>query len=207
MCTRTSQPHSSLSFTRLSQQPPSKSITPHLGSCPNTTGFYINRESFPVTISAAWRCKSMLAEHCRCSRRSTSARIHRDSRLLRGAARPRQPRSVAHAVTQAGSPASAAWASLPCPTVSSRQCSHGARLQPCCASPPEHLPGEAKARLAVFVSGGGSNFKAIHAACLAGTINADVVVSVSSQCCQCMCAGVSWHNNDARHQCGTGMES
>jgi len=34
----------------------------------------------------------------------------------------------------------------------------------------------AKARLAVFVSGGGSNFKAIHAAILDGRINAEVVV-------------------------------
>ncbi len=34
-----------------------------------------------------------------------------------------------------------------------------------------------KARLAVFVSGGGSNFKAIHAAILDGRINAEVVVS------------------------------
>lgn len=35
-----------------------------------------------------------------------------------------------------------------------------------------------KAKLAVFVSGGGSNFKAIHAAILDGRINAEVVVSI-----------------------------
>ncbi len=35
------------------------------------------------------------------------------------------------------------------------------------------------ARLAVFVSGGGSNFKAIHAACLDGRINGTVAVVVS----------------------------
>jgi phosphoribosylglycinamide formyltransferase len=46
------------------------------------------------------------------------------------------------------------------------------------ASPPERAAaGSApKSKLAVFVSGGGSNFKAIHAACLSGAINADVVV-------------------------------
>eukprot|EP00877_Chromochloris_zofingiensis_P012009 jgi/Chrzof1/7061/Cz02g09100.t1 len=35
------------------------------------------------------------------------------------------------------------------------------------------------ARLAVVVSGGGSNFKAIHAACLDGRINAEIVAVVS----------------------------
>jgi hypothetical protein len=46
------------------------------------------------------------------------------------------------------------------------------------AGPPEHIDtAGSKKRLAVFVSGGGSNFKAIHAACQKGTINAEVVVS------------------------------
>jgi hypothetical protein len=48
------------------------------------------------------------------------------------------------------------------------------------AGPPEHVDAAgSKKRLAVFVSGGGSNFKAIHAACLKGTINAEVVVSLA----------------------------
>jgi len=37
-----------------------------------------------------------------------------------------------------------------------------------------------KKKLAVFVSGGGSNFKAIHAKCLDGTINGEVVLVVSN---------------------------
>lgn len=46
------------------------------------------------------------------------------------------------------------------------------------AWPPEHIDAAGgKKRLAVFVSGGGSNFKAIHAACQRGAINAEVVVS------------------------------
>ena len=46
------------------------------------------------------------------------------------------------------------------------------------AGPPDHIStGGQKKRLAVFVSGGGSNFKAIHAACQKGIINAEVVVS------------------------------
>jgi hypothetical protein len=49
------------------------------------------------------------------------------------------------------------------------------------AGPPEHVDAAgSKKRLAVFVSGGGSNFKAIHAACLKGTINAEVVVSLAA---------------------------
>ena len=53
-------------------------------------------------------------------------------------------------------------------------------------APPPALPhaqvdDAPKARLAVFVSGGGSNFKAIHAACLDGRINAEVVVSAPSR--------------------------
>jgi hypothetical protein len=46
------------------------------------------------------------------------------------------------------------------------------------AGPPEHVDtAGSKKRLAVFVSGGGSNFKAIHTACQKGLINAEVVVS------------------------------
>jgi phosphoribosylglycinamide formyltransferase len=46
------------------------------------------------------------------------------------------------------------------------------------AGPPEHVDTAGnKKRLAVFVSGGGSNFKAIHTACQKGFINAEVVVS------------------------------
>lgn len=44
------------------------------------------------------------------------------------------------------------------------------------AQPPQQQPAASKARLAVFVSGGGSNMRAIHAACLDGRINADIVV-------------------------------
>jgi phosphoribosylglycinamide formyltransferase len=45
---------------------------------------------------------------------------------------------------------------------------------------PEYkLDARPPARLAVFVSGGGSNFKAIHAACLDGRINATVAAVVS----------------------------
>jgi phosphoribosylglycinamide formyltransferase len=52
------------------------------------------------------------------------------------------------------------------------------------AAPPEHVEaGSSKKRLAVFVSGGGSNFKAIHAACQKGIINAEVVVSDSALAC------------------------
>lgn len=48
------------------------------------------------------------------------------------------------------------------------------------AGPPEqHACNGSKKKLAVFVSGGGSNFKAIHAACLKGQINAEVVAVVS----------------------------
>eukprot|EP00873_Tetraselmis_striata_P009943 jgi/Tetstr1/430207/TSEL_020036.t1 len=49
------------------------------------------------------------------------------------------------------------------------------------ASPPASAaaPTAPKPRLAVFVSGGGSNFTAIHAQILAGAINADVAVVVS----------------------------
>ncbi len=44
-------------------------------------------------------------------------------------------------------------------------------------TPPPAAP--ARARLAVFVSGGGSNFKAIHAACGDGRVNGDVVVRMA----------------------------
>eukprot|EP00195_Chlamydomonas_chlamydogama_P012249 CAMPEP_0202901616 /NCGR_PEP_ID=MMETSP1392-20130828/14354_1 /ASSEMBLY_ACC=CAM_ASM_000868 /TAXON_ID=225041 /ORGANISM="Chlamydomonas chlamydogama, Strain SAG 11-48b" /LENGTH=288 /DNA_ID=CAMNT_0049588205 /DNA_START=186 /DNA_END=1053 /DNA_ORIENTATION=- len=48
------------------------------------------------------------------------------------------------------------------------------------APPKEYVLAEKpKARLAVFVSGGGSNFKAIHAAILDGRVNAEVAVVVS----------------------------
>ena len=50
------------------------------------------------------------------------------------------------------------------------------------AGPPETVNTDTK-RLAVFVSGGGSNFKAIHAACLSGHINAEVVVSTKPNWC------------------------
>lgn len=46
-----------------------------------------------------------------------------------------------------------------------------------------------KKRLAVFVSGGGSNFKAIHAACLDGRIHGEVVVVVSDKA---SCGGVDY---------------
>eukprot|EP00878_Enallax_costatus_P018721 GHUV01019724.1.p1 GENE.GHUV01019724.1~~GHUV01019724.1.p1 ORF type:complete len:186 (+),score=41.85 GHUV01019724.1:289-846(+) len=46
------------------------------------------------------------------------------------------------------------------------------------AGPPEAVNTDTK-KLAVFLSGGGSNFKAIHAACLSGHVNAEVVVVVS----------------------------
>ena len=51
-------------------------------------------------------------------------------------------------------------------------------------APPEYteVKEKPKARLAVFVSGGGSNFKAIHAACLDGCINGEVVVSAGTVC-------------------------
>jgi phosphoribosylglycinamide formyltransferase len=49
------------------------------------------------------------------------------------------------------------------------------------AGPPTDLSA-GRGRLAVFVSGGGSNLKAIHAACLDGRVNADVVVSRPSRC-------------------------
>lgn len=48
----------------------------------------------------------------------------------------------------------------------------------CAATPPASVERSSK-KLAVFVSGGGSNFKAIHAACLDRRINADVVAVVS----------------------------
>lgn len=65
-------------------------------------------------------------------------------------------------------------------TQQQQQCQQQARpAQALQAGPPEHVDaaGSSKKRLAVFVSGGGSNFKAIHAACLKGTVNAEVVVS------------------------------
>ena len=42
-----------------------------------------------------------------------------------------------------------------------------------CAAPPK--------RLALFVSGGGSNFKQIHRGCLDGSIRGDVVVRIKQQ--------------------------
>lgn len=45
--------------------------------------------------------------------------------------------------------------------------------------PPDSSADRPRARLVVFVSGGGSNFKALHAACLDGSIHADVVAVVS----------------------------
>lgn len=55
------------------------------------------------------------------------------------------------------------------------------RLYVSAAAPPATVTdgSSAKAKLAVFVSGGGSNFRKIHEACLSGTINADVAVVVS----------------------------
>lgn len=53
----------------------------------------------------------------------------------------------------------------------------GAHAAPAAAAqPPTGEPLDRKPRLAIFVSGGGSNFKAIHAACLRGDVNADVAV-------------------------------
>jgi phosphoribosylglycinamide formyltransferase len=49
-------------------------------------------------------------------------------------------------------------------------------------------PDAPKAKLAVFVSGGGSNFRAIHAACMDGRINAEVVVRDS----MVICGLVTW---------------
>ena len=44
-------------------------------------------------------------------------------------------------------------------------------------------------RLAVFVSGGGSNFKSIHGACVVGMVRGDVVVLVTNKrgICFCLC--------------------
>lgn len=47
--------------------------------------------------------------------------------------------------------------------------------------PPDHMATDHTARLAVVVSGGGSNFKAIHAACLDGRINAEIVVCTANK--------------------------
>lgn len=41
--------------------------------------------------------------------------------------------------------------------------------------------GITKKNLAVFLSGGGSNFRSIHAACLAGSVFGDVVVLVTNK--------------------------
>lgn len=41
--------------------------------------------------------------------------------------------------------------------------------------------GLARAKLAVFISGGGSNFKAIHAGCKKNTIHGDVAYVVSDK--------------------------
>jgi len=50
------------------------------------------------------------------------------------------------------------------------------------AVPPEHAAcSSSKRKLAVFVSGGGSNFKAIHTDCLKGAINAEIVVRKHQQ--------------------------
>ena len=61
----------------------------------------------------------------------------------------------------------------------------GHRCAPLCAAaahPPPPPPAEAppKKRLAVFVSGGGSNFKAIHAAIQQGEVHGEVVAVVSN---------------------------
>lgn len=63
------------------------------------------------------------------------------------------------------------------PLSAQQRCSHLARAS---LAPPlvEHAA-PPKKRLAVFVSGGGSNFRAIHAACQDGRINGEVVVVVS----------------------------
>ncbi|KXZ53210.1 hypothetical protein GPECTOR_7g1103 [Gonium pectorale] len=62
------------------------------------------------------------------------------------------------------------WAPTPRPSVTAA--AHG-------SLPDYKLEAQPPARLAVFVSGGGSNFKAIHAACLDGRINGTVVAVVS----------------------------
>lgn len=71
------------------------------------------------------------------------------------------------------------------PSVSSGQSAH---ITQACPSPPQEVHQE-KARLAVFVSGGGSNFRAIHAACLDGRINAEVVAVISDKP---TCGGVQY---------------
>lgn len=54
--------------------------------------------------------------------------------------------------------------------------------------------GSSKRRLAVFVSGGGSNFRCIHEACLRGDVHGEVVVVVSNRA---DCGGVLYAN---KHQ-------
>ncbi len=58
------------------------------------------------------------------------------------------------------------------------------------AGPPSTLPPKQRPRLAVFVSGGGSNFKRIHAAILDLTINADIAVK-PSPCPPCMSTDIT----------------
>lgn len=63
----------------------------------------------------------------------------------------------------------------------SKKARSGWRLTSICLAGPERPPADQHetARLAVFVSGGGSNFRAIHAACADGRIDASVEVVVS----------------------------
>ena len=58
---------------------------------------------------------------------------------------------------------------------------------PRAAAPPR--PDRPKAKVAVFVSGGGSNLRALHAAMLDGRVHAEVVAVVSNKP---DCGGVSW---------------
>lgn len=56
---------------------------------------------------------------------------------------------------------------------------------------PSELINSGRKKVAVYVSGGGSNFKAIHAACLKGDINADIVVRFVGLEGDCRCAASS----------------
>lgn len=62
-----------------------------------------------------------------------------------------------------------------------------------------------RARIAVFLSGGGSNFKAVHAACLDGRINGDVVVRPPGTFYRRLKGQVSWHTS-VRQQHADGLD-
>ncbi|KAF8041973.1 hypothetical protein BT93_A0542 [Corymbia citriodora subsp. variegata] len=61
------------------------------------------------------------------------------------------------------------------------ECGSGVEIAASWSSEGEELKDGVKKKLAVFVSGGGSNFRSIHEACVAGSVHGEVVVLVTNK--------------------------